>query len=137
MLDNTEDKMMLLQIGLKCADLGHSAKSLKLHQRWTTQICEEFFLQGDLEKQQGLQVSMYCDRENTDIAKSQAGFIKNICLPLYEIFCNFLDSPKITDNCYDQLNTNLEHWSKASHRQGSVVAQAPNHRPPKTNTITM
>lgn len=45
--------MIALGCGLKCADLGHSAKSLDLHVKWTEAIQEEFFAQGDLEKERG------------------------------------------------------------------------------------
>ena len=109
-ISNAEDKLIILGMGLKCADIGHSAKSTDLHEKWTQLVCEEFFLQGDIEKQRKQVVSMYCDRENTDIAKSQAGFIKNICLPLYEVWCNYLNSDIIFNNCLKQLEKNYKHW---------------------------
>jgi 3',5'-cyclic-nucleotide phosphodiesterase/cAMP-specific phosphodiesterase 4 len=109
-LENLEEKLMILGMGLKCADIGHSAKSTELHERWTQLVCEEFFLQGDVEKERKQNVSMYCDRENTDVAKSQAGFIKNICIPLYEVWCNYLDSEIIFNNCLKQLEKNYKHW---------------------------
>lgn len=73
-------------------------------------IIEEFFTQGDLEKQRGQSVSMYCDRATTDTAKSQAGFIKNIALPLYEILNVYLSSAIIEENCLEQLKNNLLCW---------------------------
>lgn len=69
-----EDRIFILCIALKCADIGHSAKCFDIHQKWTALVSEEFFKQGDLEKENGLPVSMYCDRETTDLNKSQAGF---------------------------------------------------------------
>ena len=79
-----EDKSEVLGMALKCGDIGHSAKCSDLHKMWSMLVVEEFFRQGDLEKTRGQVVSMYCDRENQDVSKSQAGFIKNICIPLYE-----------------------------------------------------
>lgn len=84
-VDNQDDKILILSMGLKCADIGHSSKILELHEKWTALVCEEFYRQGDIEKQRKQQVSMYCDRDTTDLPKSQAGFIKNICLPLYDV----------------------------------------------------
>ena len=109
-ISNAEDKLIILGMGLKCSDIGHSAKSTDLHEKWTQLVCEEFFLQGDIEKQRKQVVSMYCDRENTDIAKSQAGFIKNICLPLYDVWCNYLNSDVIFNSCLKQLEKNFKHW---------------------------
>lgn len=83
-LENTSDKILVLSMALKCADIGHSAKNKDLHEKWTNLVCQEFFNQGDLEKAKKQTISMYCDRETTNIPKSQSGFIKNICLPLFK-----------------------------------------------------
>ena len=84
-VNNSDMKLELFRLIIKAADIGHAAKNIELHEKWCKRVVEEFYTQGDLEKQLGLSVSMYCDRDNTDIPKSQAGFIKNICLPLFEI----------------------------------------------------
>ncbi|CAG9319423.1 unnamed protein product [Blepharisma stoltei] len=111
-LDNHEDKFLILSMGLKCADIGHSAKIPQLHEKWSLLLIEEFFKQGDLEKEMNMQVSMYCDRRTCDINKSQAGFIKNICIPLFESWCKFLRSDIINVNCIDQLNENWRSWEE-------------------------
>ena len=119
-MDNPEDKSIVLGMGLKCADIGHSAKSFELHEKWTNLVCEEFFRQGDVEKEKGQAISMYCDRLTTDIAKSQAGFIKNICLPLYELWAVYLDSETVFETCMKQLDVNFKHWdAKFKERKGS------------------
>lgn len=58
--------------------------------------------------------SMYCDRETTHIPKSQAGFIKNICLPLFEAWNMFLLSDKVEYTCIEQLKINLQVWDQKS-----------------------
>lgn len=55
------------------SDIGHSAKVFDLHKRWSARIMEEFFRQGDREKEQSLPVSFLCDRETVDVNKSQLG----------------------------------------------------------------
>ena len=110
-IDRFEDRVLVFSMALKCSDIGHSAKSRELHQKWTSLVMEEFFCQGDLEKTQKLSVSMYCDRNNTDIPKSQAGFIKNICIPLYEIWCNYLKS-SVCDATFNQLRENYQYWEE-------------------------
>lgn len=109
-LNNLEDKKLVLSYGLKCADLGHSAKSTDLHKKWSILVCDELFAQGDLEKEKMLSVSMYCDRETTDIDKSQCGFLKNICIPLYEVWGLYLNSPSVQENCIAQQLTNHKYW---------------------------
>jgi uncharacterized protein (UPF0333 family) len=121
-LDSNEDKIFVLSIALKTADLSHAAKNDDLHRKWTDLVCEEFFNQGDKEKSLGQPVSMYCDRETTDIPKSQAGFIKNICLPLYDAWLSFLGSPEANVNCLDQLRKNLAMWESKSKTRRNTVA---------------
>lgn len=115
-----EDKCQVVSMGLKCADIGHSSKDYDLHEKWSRLVCEEFFRQGDLEKQRGQPVSMYCDRETTDISKSQAGFIKNICLPLYEVWCFYLKSETVEKFALSQLKNNLEFWGGRKKRRSTV-----------------
>jgi len=109
-IDSPADKSLVLSMGLKCADVGHTAKPNDLHIKWSELVCEEFFTQGDMEKARGQQVSMYCDRVTTDIAKSQAGFLKNITIPLYEAWTGFLDSPEATQCCLVQMLANMKMW---------------------------
>lgn len=109
-LSNFEDKKLVLTYAIKCADLGHSAKVTELHVKWSYLLSQELFAQGDLEKERFQTVSMYCDRENTDIDKSQAGFLKNICVPLYETLGLFLNSKGVNENCIEQQQANFKYW---------------------------
>ncbi|CAG9331209.1 unnamed protein product [Blepharisma stoltei] len=108
--DNFDDKVIILCMALKCADIGHSAKNIELHEKWTNLICEEFYRQGDLEKERGQQVSAYCDRSNSDIAKNQSGFLRFICVPSFDIWCGFLDNEEINKNVLVQVHSNLTYW---------------------------
>ena len=57
---------------------------------------------------------MYCDRDVQDIAKSQAGFLKNIAMPLYDAFNSYLLSDAIADHCIVQLDKNHEYWQNTN-----------------------
>lgn len=109
-LSDIDDKCTVLAMGLKCADIGHSAKDTPLHVRWSQLLAEEFYAQGDLEKSRKQTVSMYCDRNNTDLPKSQAGFLKNISLPLHENWCKYLDSDFINSTALVLLKLNILYW---------------------------
>ena len=109
-LANNDMKLELFRLIIKAADIGHAAKNIELHEKWCKLVVEEFYTQGDLEKQLGLPISMYCDRETTDISKSQAGFIKNIVLPLFTAINFVLDSEMIECFCIEQLKANEQYW---------------------------
>jgi hypothetical protein len=52
---------------------------------WTHLLFDEFFNQGDVEKEKGFPVSFLCDRETTKISQSQPGFVNFILKPLFAI----------------------------------------------------
>lgn len=110
-VDNADVKIDIFKLGIKCADLGHAAKEMQLHSKWCGLIIQEFFEQGDMEKELEMPVSMYCDRETTDISKSQAGFLQNIVIPIYSTFNNILHSIEIENCCLAQLKRNKTYWS--------------------------
>lgn len=59
------------QVALKCADLGHLASPRPVHRKWVCFLEEEFFRQGDSEKENQLSVSPLMDRDKNGITKSQ------------------------------------------------------------------
>lgn len=63
--------LQVLQNMVHCADLSNPTKPLDIYRRWVSLIMEEFFQQGDREREQGLDVSPMCDRQNATIEKSQ------------------------------------------------------------------
>ena len=89
-LDN-EARLMVMKMALKCADIGHSAKRLQLHEKWTARITEEFYRQGDEERKQSLPISPFMDRRKANLSQSQTGFIDYVCQPLYAAWFKFLD----------------------------------------------
>ncbi|RLN89364.1 hypothetical protein BBJ28_00012943 [Nothophytophthora sp. Chile5] len=76
---------LVLQTLLMMADVGHAMKSFPLHVAWSERVTEEFFRQGDTERQFDLPISPLCDRSTgaTHLAKSQIGFLQFVVLPLY------------------------------------------------------
>ena len=62
---------------LHSADVSHPTKTWDLHKEWTARCMEEFFNQGDKEKEMGLDVSPLCDRNTTQVPQSQIGKFLN------------------------------------------------------------
>ncbi|VDP38554.1 unnamed protein product [Soboliphyme baturini] len=83
MLESAEgvDKVKALCFIIHCCDISHPSKPWYIHLRWTKQLLEEFFRQGDQEAALGLPCSPLCDRHTVQMAKSQIGFIDFIVEP--------------------------------------------------------
>ena len=63
--------IQVLQNLVHCADLSNPTKPLDIYREWTGRIMEEFFRQGDLERERGMDISPMCDRHTATIEKSQ------------------------------------------------------------------
>lgn len=72
-ISSSVDKSKALSLVLHCCDIAHPSKRWDLHHRWTSLLLEEFFRQGDKERELGLPFSPLCDRNNTLVAESQIG----------------------------------------------------------------
>ena len=54
-----------------CADLSNPTKPLQLYRQWTDRIMDEFFSQGDRERERGMEISPMCDKHNASVEKNQ------------------------------------------------------------------
>ncbi|XP_058808061.1 dual specificity calcium/calmodulin-dependent 3',5'-cyclic nucleotide phosphodiesterase 1A-like isoform X5 [Phymastichus coffea] len=104
----TVDKSKAVSLVLHCCDISHPAKRWDLHHRWTMQLLEEFFRQGDKERELGLPFSPLCDRNNTLVAESQIGFIEFIVEPSMQVCSDMLETilpPINPKESVDESNT--------------------------------
>mmetsp|Transcript_14325 Transcript_14325/g.22812 ORF Transcript_14325/g.22812 Transcript_14325/m.22812 type:complete len:488 (-) Transcript_14325:42-1505(-) len=92
---------------LHCCDLSGQAKKQSLAEIWSQRCIEEFFIQGDKEKDKGLPISPLCDRTTTPVAESQVGFIQYVVLPAYQALARVLPT---ADLHVVQLRQNSAYW---------------------------
>ncbi|EAR99060.2 3'5'-cyclic nucleotide phosphodiesterase family protein (macronuclear) [Tetrahymena thermophila SB210] len=85
-----KDKDICMMSLLHSADVSNPYKPWEICRQWTFKVLDEFWNQGDLERQSGLPITYLCDRFTTNTSKSQAGFIDFIVKPLYESVQKFL-----------------------------------------------
>ncbi|KAK0176418.1 hypothetical protein PV328_000553 [Microctonus aethiopoides] len=99
LLDNYTDRIQVLENLVHCADLSNPTKPLPLYRKWVSLLMEEFFLQGDREREQNMDISPMCDRHSATIEKSQVGFIDYIVHPLWETWADLVhpDAQEILD----------------------------------------
>ena len=123
-----EEQQCLLDFIIHLADLAHNTRLFNISLKWVELLSEEFWLQGDLEKQRNLPVSFLCDRESINIPQSQKGFISGFIIPTFEILTNIFPTLKFT---LDNANKNLKQWQKLLN-EGRLKGWTP---PKKSPTI--
>lgn len=69
---------------------------------WLQLLFDEFFNQGDLERESEIQVSFLCDRQGTSIYRTQPGFIKFCPLPLCQIIVTSLPHLSVLKTTMEQ-----------------------------------
>lgn len=106
-----EDRHFILQIALKCADISNPCRPWEISKKWSQKVCEEFFRQGDYERQLNLPVTSLCDRYSTSVPKIQVGFFKFVVTPLFDEWHRFLSS-KLSTKMMHFLKYNQVQWEK-------------------------
>ncbi|KRZ08087.1 putative 3',5'-cyclic phosphodiesterase pde-4, partial [Trichinella zimbabwensis] len=89
-LEKYNDRIQVLQNMIHIADLSNPAKPINLYQQWIDRLLEEYWKQGDRERELGLEISPMCDRRNVSREKSQVGFIDYIVHPLMETWADLV-----------------------------------------------
>eukprot|EP00899_Mesostigma_viride_P021163 jgi/Mesvir1/29048/Mv18357-RA.1 len=120
--DSETDRLLLLRMAIKIADLGHACKPLAMHKVWTGLIVEEFYVQGDLERSAQMPISPFMDRNNNNVPKAQHGFIHFLVFPLVEAWVKaFPKSAPLLAN----LIENFEFWKN---EQMNEITRSPRSR---------
>uniref|UniRef100_A0A3B1J2C7 Phosphodiesterase n=1 Tax=Astyanax mexicanus TaxID=7994 RepID=A0A3B1J2C7_ASTMX len=126
LLDHYTDRIQVLRNMVHCADLSNPTKPLAVYRQWTERIMEEFFRQGDKERERGMEISPMCDKHTASVEKSQVGFIDYIVHPLWETWGDLVhpDAQDILDTLEDNRD-----WYQ------STIPQSPSPPPIPDNEL--
>jgi len=109
-----------LPIALHTADLGNLCKEIKYYSEWVDRLMNEFFKQGDKERERGLPISFLCDRVKVNIHSGQVGFINFVIRPWFTKFGMLLKEDSHNKLWLQHLNENLKYM----HDQANVTKLA-------------
>ncbi|KAK7078415.1 High affinity cAMP-specific and IBMX-insensitive 3',5'-cyclic phosphodiesterase 9A, partial [Halocaridina rubra] len=65
-------------------DISNEVRPSKVSEPWVDCLLEEYFNQAETEKQEGLPVAPFMDRDKVTKASAQISFIKFVLVPLFE-----------------------------------------------------
>lgn len=100
----SEDKnrIFIMELFLHCADISNPYKPFTICSRWADLVSQEFFTQGDKEKNGGLEISPMMDRNTSNLFNMQMGFIEFVVSPLINSVVNLFPLLRETgDNMLD------------------------------------
>jgi len=112
------DKVKVMALIVHVADISHAAKEWSIHERWSYALTEEFFRQGDMEKELGLPCSNLCDRNTVLVAQSQLGFLRFIIQPTFKTLIDLFKH--IAENYIAKENNDMEQTKTSSNRRNIV-----------------
>ena len=123
------EKLLVLKMVIKCADIGNVTKGKGICLNWTERVVMEFFEQGDAEKALGLPVTPMMDRTRASVPKQQIGFYNFVVKPMYEAMAMLVP----LDRQFENLEAAAAHWrGKLPTEEEAPGAMAP-PAPPKVN----
>ena len=112
-LDTKEvPRTLLVSMILHAADVSNPARPFEIAKAWAFRVQEEFFRQGDKEREIGIKQTPYMDRKAENLPKMQVTFIDMIVEPLFlELSKPF---PKLRELGHQYCLDNRERWHQLS-----------------------
>jgi len=104
-----KNSMLFLELFLHLADVSNPLKPFEICAAWAWRVLDEFFDQGDEEKQLSIPVGMLNDRSTVNRPGSQHGFISFLVAPLVIATVNLF--PQLYQ-LSSQMSSNIEKWQE-------------------------
>lgn len=118
--NDIEHRRLCMRIALHSADISNPAKPAGVSQEWTKRVMEEFYAQGDRERDLKLPISPFMDRFTTSIGKCQRGFIDFLVNPLFKAFTPLLVNG---DSLLHTIDSNRNYWIGVEEREAREAAR--------------
>ena len=77
-----KNRLFLMELMLHSSDISNPFKPFVICAKWADLVAEEFFRQGDKERDSGMDISPMMDRNNSNLFNMQMGFIEFVVSPL-------------------------------------------------------
>ncbi|KAA0196701.1 High affinity cGMP-specific 3' 5'-cyclic phosphodiesterase 9A [Fasciolopsis buskii] len=109
-IDKREHRETLKMVLIKCCDISNEVRPLSVSEPWVDCLLEEYFNQSDREKEEGLPVAPFMDRDKVTKSSAQIGFIKFVLIPMFQTLAKVF--PIIDELMVTQLKSALERYEK-------------------------
>ena len=110
---------LLMKTLVHFADISNVAKEWQLAYKWSMLISQEFFAQGDREKDLELNVELFLDRSRSNMETNTCNFIKFVCRKFFVVAAKVF--PVLAKHL-PQMEANLAQFENLAARSASKTA---------------
>ncbi|KAG9282015.1 high affinity cGMP-specific 3',5'-cyclic phosphodiesterase 9A-like isoform X1 [Astyanax mexicanus] len=107
---NEEHVKCLKMVLIKCCDISNEVRPTDVAEPWVDCLLEEYFMQSDREKSEGLPVAPFMDRDKVTKPTAQIGFIKFVLIPMFETVMKLF--PQIEEIMVQPLRDSRDHYEE-------------------------
>merc|ERR1712100_642037 len=107
LFESEKNPQFLLSLFIHASDIGNPCAPWDVCEKWSHRVMDEFFAQGDQEREQGMEVSAMFDRHKVNKPQMQVNFIEFVVAPLYGAPVKLCPS---LNQLGQQLVTNRQTW---------------------------
>ncbi|KAG5483106.1 hypothetical protein LSCM4_07323 [Leishmania orientalis] len=108
-IKNQESRRLVMETLMKAGDVSNVTKPFNMSRMWAMAVTEEFYRQGDMEKEKGVEVLPMFDRsKNNELARGQIGFIDFVAGKFFRDIVGGLFHGM--QWCVETLNSNRARW---------------------------
>ncbi|KAA0701969.1 High affinity cGMP-specific 3',5'-cyclic phosphodiesterase 9A [Triplophysa tibetana] len=107
---NEEHVTCMKMVLIKCCDISNEVRPSEVAEPWVDCLLEEYFMQSDREKSEGLPVAPFMDRDKVTKPTAQIGFIKFVLIPMFETVMKLF--PQIEEIMVQPLRDSRDHYEE-------------------------
>ncbi|PRP75503.1 hypothetical protein PROFUN_10681 [Planoprotostelium fungivorum] len=123
---DVKDRQLLINVILHSADISNMARPPELSRKWSDLVFKEYLAQGDRERDEGLPVSPFMNRHDTNQAKMSLNFIDYVIQPLFGSVVKCLPTLNFLNN---NIQLNRECWITEHRSANSKVTNGVSFAP--------
>ncbi|XP_032831667.1 high affinity cGMP-specific 3',5'-cyclic phosphodiesterase 9A isoform X4 [Petromyzon marinus] len=109
---NPEHMKVLKMMLIKCCDISNEVRPMEVSEPWLDCLLEEYFMQSDREKQEGLPFAAFMDRDTVTKPSAQIGFLSFVLIPLFEAVSQLF--PQMEETMVHPLRESRDHYQELS-----------------------
>uniref|UniRef100_A0A3B3IDU6 Phosphodiesterase n=1 Tax=Oryzias latipes TaxID=8090 RepID=A0A3B3IDU6_ORYLA len=113
----------LKTVMIKCCDISNEVRPAEVAEPWVDCLLEEYFMQSDREKSEGLPVAPFMDRDKVTKPTAQIGFIKFVLIPMFETVMKLF--PQIEEIMVQPLRDSRDHYEELKQLEDAISEESP------------